>query len=234
LQEEYEDDSPGYSPVLENYTRFSDLAGASAAPIINKSNIPSASSSTSSAAPKASQTPPMSPSFLRVGNNTNNDYFRQTNNDDYIFTTRSSSLNRAISTSSGKSIIHVNQNAQRMVPPSPSKFLFSNPTSPLAFEVKTPALHESEGEFPNHAFLSYMASHFIDSVARLNERRRIYCSAEYPLSFTGEEAFVSLVQYAWCRHCFTDFPLLGNDSNLFTKRSKRKDVFGYCSITHVL
>jgi hypothetical protein len=202
MQEEYEDDSPGYSLVLENYTRFSDLAGctaapaSSSAPIINKSNIPSASSSTSTSSLKTSQTPPMSPSFLRVGSNTttNNDYFRQTNSDDYIFTTRSSSLNRATSSASGKSIIHINQSAQqRMIPPSPnSKHFFSNPTSPLAFEIKTPVLHEREEEFPNHAFLSYMADHFINAVALLNERRRIYCSAEYPLSFTGEEAFVSL------------------------------------------
>lgn len=76
-----------------------------------------------------------------------------------------------------------------MVPPSPNKAIFSNPTSPLAFEINT--IEESVTEIPNHALLSYIASHFINAVALLNERRRIYCSAEYPLSFTGEEAIVS-------------------------------------------
>lgn len=198
--------SPGYSPVLENYTRFSDPVGSSAssvvvndpAPVINKSNIPSASSSTSTSSPKtSSKTPPMSPSFLRVGSNTTNDYFRQTNSDDYIFTTRSSSLNRATSSSSGKSIVHVNQNTQqRIIPPSPNnKYIFSNPTSPLAFEIKTPALLERQEEIPNHAFVSYIIDQFINAVTLLNERRRIYCSAEYPMSFTGEEAFVSVCMH---------------------------------------
>lgn len=148
--------------------------------------------------PKVTHTPPMSPSFLRVSyssttsnnsssNNTNNgtDYFRQSN-DEYVFTTRSSSLNRATSSSSGRSIVHLNNN--RMVPPSPNKTFFSNPTSPLAFEINT--VEESVTEIPNHALLTYIANHFINAVALLNERRRIYCSAEYPLSFTGEEAIV--------------------------------------------
>ncbi|CEP17756.1 hypothetical protein [Parasitella parasitica] len=137
--------------------------------------------------PRVAHTPPMSPSFLRVGHastasSNGSDYFRQPN-DEYIFTTRSSSLNRATSSSSGKSIVHLNG---RMVPPSPNKPLFSsNPTSPLAFEINT--IEESVKEIPNHALLSYMTSHLIHAVALLNERRRIYCSAEYPLSCTGEE-----------------------------------------------
>ncbi|CAO3619529.1 unnamed protein product [Mucor fragilis] len=172
----YQDESPGYSPVLENYTRFSEY-------------IPT--NDTAATVPKVVHTPPMSPSFLRVSHNSttsnssNNgtDYFRQSN-DEYVFTTRTSSLNRATSSSSGRSIVHLNNN--RMVPPSPNKAIFSNPTSPLAFEINT--IEESVKEIPNHALLSYIASHFINAVALLNERRRIYCSAEYPLSFTGEEA----------------------------------------------
>lgn len=141
----------------------------------------------------------MSPSFLRVShnstsssntnNNSGSDYFRQSN-DEYVFTTRSSSLNRATSSSSGKSIVNLNN---RMVPPSPNKTFFSNPTSPLAFEINV--IEESVKEIPNHALLSYMAKHLVNAVALLNERRRMYCSAEYPLSFSGEEAIVSVLSY---------------------------------------
>lgn len=111
--------------------------------------------------------------MIRVGGATG-DYFRQkSNKDDYVFTTRSSSLNRATSSSTGKSIL------------SP-KMLFSNPTSPLAFESETP-------EVPNYAFLSYISSHFIHEVVKLNQRRKIFCTDEYPSSFNGEEAIVSFI-----------------------------------------
>ncbi|RCH97324.1 hypothetical protein CU098_001366, partial [Rhizopus stolonifer] len=181
---DYEDDSsPSYSPVLDSYARLSAYAPppSTTAPSINKSEVSPASSTLSS--PRINHTPPMSPSFLRVGSPSNNDYFRQMPQpEDYLVTTRSSSLSRAMSSSSGKSIV-------QRIPPSPNKHqFFSNPTSPLAFEITSNHQdHQVEIEFPNHALLSYMARELIREVALLNERRRIYCSVEYPLSFTGEE-----------------------------------------------
>lgn len=175
-EKEYEDDeSPGYSPVLDNYTRFSVVEEVVDKPRIAVVHRTNSSSSSLTISPSA----PISPSFLRVGNN-NGDYFRQTNKDDFVFTTRSSSLNRATSSTSGKSIV------------SP-KMLFSNPTSPLAFEMAT--VHESFGDrdIPNHALLSFISSNFINEVARLNQHRKIFCTDEYPLSFNGEEAIVCLI-----------------------------------------
>lgn len=95
---------------------------------------------------------------------------------------RTSSLNRTASTASGKSNI--------LLPTSPRHNFFSNPTSPLAFEVRT--VHETleEHEFPHVAFLSTMMQYIIESVKNLNEHRRIYCSAEYPFSFSGQEIMV--------------------------------------------
>ncbi|GAA5808893.1 hypothetical protein MFLAVUS_002292 [Mucor flavus] len=165
-ERDYEDESPGYSPVLENYTRFSTATenNRPAIPVVNRSSSTCSNTSIPLSAP-------ISPSFLRVGSGGGGggDYFRQTNKDDYVFTTRSSSLNRTTSSATGKSIL------------SP-KMLFSNPTSPLAFET----VHEKE--FPNQALLSFISSNFINEVARLNQRRKIFCTDEYPLSFNGEEA----------------------------------------------
>lgn len=130
-------------------------------PPIHKSNSISSVSSTNSV--KVIQTPPMSPSALRIASAT--DYFPP--KEDYVPTTRSSSLSRS------KSAVHF--------APVPHNL----PTSPLAFEI----VHEGD-DFPNHAFLSYMTQQVILQVSKLNEHRRIYCSAEYPLSFTGEEIMV--------------------------------------------
>lgn len=155
--------------MLENYTRFSTATenNRPAIPVVNRSSSTCSNTSIPLSAP-------ISPSFLRVGSGGGGggDYFRQTNKDDYVFTTRSSSLNRTTSSATGKSIL------------SP-KMLFSNPTSPLAFET----VHEKE--FPNQALLSFISSNFINEVARLNQRRKIFCTDEYPLSFNGEEATVS-------------------------------------------
>ncbi|CAO3688875.1 unnamed protein product [Rhizopus microsporus] len=152
----YEDETQGYSPVLENYTRFSTTE------CIEQPKKPTIIEE------KPQQTtPPVSPSFLRVNNK-----------EDYIFTTRTSSLNRTISSSSGRSL-------NNRIPPSP-KIILSNPTSPLAFEM--PNVLEDEDAFPNYALLSFISSNFITAVRSLNERRRIFCTAEYPLSFNGEEA----------------------------------------------
>lgn len=89
---------------------------------------------------------------------------------------RTSSLNRAASSSSRN-----------------HHHFFSNPTSPLAFEI--PTVHEAleEYEFPNAAFLSSMMHHIVKSVTTLNEHRRIYCSAEYPFSFSGQEIMVNQI-----------------------------------------
>jgi hypothetical protein len=219
-QESYNDDeSIGYSPVLENYTRFSTATivvpevqqqeqeqeqeqqqqqqqqqqqyyTPPIKTIINRT--PSTSSSNSST---SINKPPVSPSFLRVGsNNSSGDYFKQ-QKEDVVFTTRSSSLNRTTSSASGKSIISKNAG-------------FSNPTSPLAFEINHhQTLHETlleggEQDFPNHALLSFISSRFINEVTLLNQRRKIFCTDEYPLSFNGEEAMVSLplLLYLLCVH----------------------------------
>ncbi|KAG2192246.1 hypothetical protein INT47_010047 [Mucor saturninus] len=171
-----EEDSPGYSPVLENYTRFS---AAEENLILEQPTIAVVKRNSSSSTVGISPSAPCSPSFLRVGNS-NGDYFRQqsSNKDEYVFTTRSSSLNRATAASSGKPIL------------SP-KMLFSNPTSPLALGMST--VHESSfgdlhGEIPNIALISYISTMFINEVATLNQHRKIFCTEEYPLSFNGEEA----------------------------------------------
>ncbi|KAG1380030.1 hypothetical protein G6F61_004423 [Rhizopus arrhizus] len=157
-----EDDHPGYSPVLENYTRFS--ATECTNPPKKASVIEEKSQNS---------TPSISPSFLRVND-------KEIDKDDYLYTTRTSSLNRTVSSSSKTSVIN-------RIPPSP-KFIFSNPTSPLAYEIKTTYGSISEDMFPNYALLSFISSRFIASVKSLNERRRIFCTAEYPFSFNGEEA----------------------------------------------
>ncbi|KAI9478457.1 MAG: CNH domain-containing protein [Benjaminiella poitrasii] len=216
IKEEQDNEKPSYSPMLETYTRFNDEANRNSTmtaikeeytvaslsvshkAAINKPNNMLVSSSpplSLSSSPRTTPTSPVSPSFMRVSSSNstiNTDDFNSgtstmTNSDDVIFTTRSSSLNRATSSSSGKSIII------QVAPSSPrhryhkQTHLFSNPTSPLAFEIKSTIDHELM-EAPRHAFLSYMAHHLTTAVKSLNERRRIYCSAEYPLSFNGEEA----------------------------------------------
>ncbi|OBZ90228.1 Rho1 guanine nucleotide exchange factor 1 [Choanephora cucurbitarum] len=169
-----ESESFNYTPAVDNYASFSDYASP---PIMSPTNtIPTVhrniSPSSSTTSTKTNQTPPMSPSYLRVSSNTP---------DDHLLTTRSSSLNRAMSTSSGKSVVQ-----RSPFSPNNKQQFFSHPTSPLATEIRS-AHHHVEIEIPNHALLSYMARELIREVAFLNERRRIYCSVEYPLSFTGEE-----------------------------------------------
>lgn len=110
---------------------------------------------------------------------------KEIDKDDYLYTTRTSSLNRTVSSSSKTSVIN-------RIPPSP-KFIFSNPTSPLAYEIKTTYGSISEDMFPNYALLSFISAQFITSVKSLNERRRIFCTAEYPFSFNGEEALVKSI-----------------------------------------
>ncbi|RCI06133.1 hypothetical protein CU098_012465 [Rhizopus stolonifer] len=139
LNNNSEEVGESYSPVLEDYTRFSTI------------DKPTSQNST----------PPTSPSFLRV-----NDL------EDSLYKTRTSSLNRTRSTSSKRSGCYQ--------PHSPN-FIFSNPTSPFD------TVYE-EDVFPNHALLSFISNRFIVEVKLLNERRRIFCTAEYPLSFNGEEA----------------------------------------------
>lgn len=128
-------------------------------------------------------TPPVSPSYLSASNM-----------EDGLFTTRSSSLNRTTSSSS--------TTAQR-IPLSP-KFLLSAPTSPLTFGMS--AVYESnQGIFPNFALLSFISNQFIVCVKSLNERRKIFSSAEYPLSFTGEEAVVCCMKNSGCNEALTIF-----------------------------
>ncbi|KAI9281061.1 CNH domain-containing protein [Sporodiniella umbellata] len=117
-------------------------------------------------------TPPVSPSFLRVNEA-----------EDSPYQARTSSLNRTRSSSSKRS--------NRFHPLSPN-MIFSNPNSP--FEMQT--VYEVEDMFPNHALLSFISKRFIALVKVLNERRRIFCTAEYPLSFNGEEALVSSMNVA--------------------------------------
>lgn len=61
-----------------------------------------------------------------------------------------------------------------------------------------PNVLEDEDAFPNYALLSFISSNFITAVRSLNERRRIFCTAEYPLSFNGEEAIVCLMDIYAC------------------------------------
>jgi hypothetical protein len=204
-----DDESPGYSPVLENYTSFyaeeiqqeikqekpvppttktmtrSDSLSSNIHQInINRNNSLNSenSNTTSSSSPLNSHlSPPVSPSFLRPE-------FMATK-EDVLFAPRSSSLNRAMSTTSNKSIVKLSQRNNSLSNQQPGSPLFSNPTSPLASFVHPNALYNNNvDEFPNHAFVSYITPHLSEAVARLNERRRIFCTAEYSLSFNGEEA----------------------------------------------
>lgn len=52
-----------------------------------------------------------------------------------------------------------------------------------------PTIQELESS-NNFALLSTLASEFVRHVQELNRIRRLYCSDEYPLCFTGEEAMV--------------------------------------------
>lgn len=45
-------------------------------------------------------------------------------------------------------------------------------------------------ESNNYALLSTLANEFVRHIQQLNNIRRLYCSDEYPLCFTGEEALV--------------------------------------------
>jgi hypothetical protein len=94
------------------------------------------------------------------------------------------SLSRAASSSSGKSITQLSVGG---VPASPKMYL--NPVSPLSFQP----VHESIQEQPpfEYALLSQIAESFAQQVTLLNDSRRIFCTAEYPLSFNGEEAMVN-------------------------------------------
>ncbi|KAI8985074.1 CNH domain-containing protein [Pilobolus umbonatus] len=174
---QYEDESPGYSPVLENYTRFSEIA---VKVVDNDATEDIEVNSLNKITPSATTlSPPMSPSFLRINRNNSLPVSNTSTGDDYVFTTRSSSINRTTSTSSGKSIVPLNH------PSSPK--IFSSPASPLVFEIST--IPESDGgDFFSISLLSVLATQFIEEVINLNDRRRIFCTAEYPLSFNGEEA----------------------------------------------
>lgn len=127
----------GYSPLLENYSRFSntEFTHPKKASIIQDK--------------VHNSTPPISPSFLSVNNAS----------EEYPFTTRSSSLNRTLSSGSGQA-----------VPLSP-QFLVSGYDT-----------------LPDYALLSFISTQFVSQVKSLNERRRMFCTEEYPLSFSGEEA----------------------------------------------
>ncbi|KAI8973328.1 CNH domain-containing protein [Mycotypha africana] len=135
-------------------------------------------------------TPPMSPSFLGISSQ-----HGRNDHQPLATTTRSSSLNSNKSFSSSSSSINLKHSHRRL--PAPA-------ISPLAFEITSPkgttktttskAKHAKQQHFsfffetPNYALLSYMAKHFIKGVHLLNSRRKLYCTAEYPLSFSGEEA----------------------------------------------
>lgn len=48
----------------------------------------------------------------------------------------------------------------------------------------------SHGPQQSPAIMSHIAQDFVDRVKQLNKTRRIFCTEEYPMSFTGEEAVV--------------------------------------------
>ncbi|KAI9270866.1 CNH domain-containing protein [Sporodiniella umbellata] len=136
-----------YSPLIENYSRFS------------QAELPHPKNHEANMQNKfQNSTPPTSPSYLTVNNTS----------EEYPFTTRTSSLNRTVSSSSGHRLSTIPQ------------FLFSNPSSP--------SLSSGASNFPDYALLSFISSQFINNVKSLNERRKIFCTEEYPLSFNGEEA----------------------------------------------
>ncbi|KAI8377728.1 CNH domain-containing protein [Radiomyces spectabilis] len=109
-----------------------------------------------------------------------------------VYTTRSSSLNRQMSTSSEKYAGPTFMRSNNLLSPK----LYSTPTSPLATHVArftSESLAASHAHspcivFPNYTLMSELGEKFIEEVYTMTERRKIFCSAEYPTSFSGEEA----------------------------------------------
>lgn len=108
---------------------------------------------------------------------------RSIDNRAILYTTRTTSLDRQ-EPSSRVLLSRLGSTASRTSSSDGS----SRPTSPPR---KLVALRtDEEQELPNHAILSDLAHRFVLRVKHLNRTRRIFCTDEYPMSFTGEEAVV--------------------------------------------
>lgn len=72
----------------------------------------------------------------------------------------------------------------------------------LSFLNLSNSIHFSLHRQPtgSNAFISELSSRFITQIKALTESRDIFCSTEYPASFTGEEAVVK--QIPWAFHNF--------------------------------
>ncbi|KAG0170066.1 RHO1 GDP-GTP exchange protein 2 [Apophysomyces sp. BC1034] len=145
----------------------------------------------SSALYKDTLSPPTSPSYLSITQQArpfapNRQHITKIAMENHVvYTTRSSSLNRQTSQSSARSLAAMPTIRRG----------FSNPTSPLSTDVTQhmyePMVSVTECPdifFPNYPLISELGDKMIAEVKYLNERRRIFCTAEYPRSFTGEEA----------------------------------------------
>ncbi|KAF7720621.1 RHO1 GDP-GTP exchange protein 2 [Apophysomyces ossiformis] len=158
----------------------------------HKSNPSPSSSPVNNALPKDTLSPPTSPSYLNIAKKIQpfaspRQQITKIAMEDHtvVYTTRSSSLNRQTSQSSARSLAAMPTIRRG----------FSNPTSPLSTDITKhmyePMISVTESPeifFPNYPLISELGDKMIAEVKYLNERRRIFCTAEYPRSFTGEEA----------------------------------------------
>ena len=167
---EDEESYTGYSPLLENYAYarpFDTLQRGSK--IEEKQQASPVTNSLS---------PPMSPSVLGIAQTSKHQH---TSSIDAMFMPRTSSLNNQHSTPTSPT--------SGLGPVSIHDIMSSTPTTATA--IQAPLL-----AFPDYAMLSELGEKFVIEVRELNKHRRIFCSIEYPLSFTGQEAVVSYLQYS--------------------------------------
>lgn len=96
------------------------------------------------------------------------------------------------------SLTHQQQQQQRSLPTSPTGAAVPSSATSTTFQPPLSSASNTTNavipslSFPEHYRLSELGEKFIIEVRQLNEHRRMFCTAEYPLSFTGEEAVVSI------------------------------------------
>ncbi|KAI8150181.1 hypothetical protein BJV82DRAFT_707923 [Fennellomyces sp. T-0311] len=169
---EDEESYTGYSPLLENYAYARPFDAQQRKSIIKPDEQEQGELPVNN-----SLSPPMSPSVLGIAQTSKHQH---TSSIDTVFMPRTSSLNNQHSTPSSPT--------SGLGPMSIHDVLMSPTNRTPATAVQAPLL-----SFPDYAMLSQLGEKLVLEVRELNKHRRIFCSIEYPLSFTGQEA-VQLIQ----------------------------------------
>lgn len=170
--DEEDDYSSGYSPLLENYSGrpFSEIL-PNTKTTVDDDDEEEEEEEEHGKVPS----PPFSPSMLSVAQALPRSPTNSVRSGGvYATTTRSSSL--------------ANQH-QLSAPTSPLNSMVQPSVQRLSPLERSNRPEEVPG-FPNHAFISELGEKFVLQVRELNKRRRMFCTVEYPASFTGEEAVV--------------------------------------------